>query len=77
MADSSQLSTAVAGLRVTDLDPKQVIRYKRAQVTDSKTGKATAGLLPENTEAGYLPLVRGGARADAAKETGRRARGGG
>lgn len=53
------LDDAVTWPAVTDVDPKQVIKFQEKTVTDEKTGRtATRKVVVDNTEAGYLPLVR-------------------
>ncbi len=49
---------------VTDLDPRQTIRYTPMEVTDPSTGTTTTQLFEDNTEAGYFPLLRTAAAAD-------------
>jgi hypothetical protein len=42
---------------ITDVDPKQTITYKKVSVVDAASGVKTIETLPDNTEAGYLPLL--------------------
>ncbi|MET0820544.1 MAG: hypothetical protein ABWY58_06245 [Aeromicrobium sp.] len=42
---------------ITDVDPQQTIAYKKVTVVDTRTGVRTIETLPDNTEAGYLPLL--------------------
>lgn len=49
---------------VTDVDPDQTIRYEEHEVIDEETGKTTTETVPNNTEAGYLPLVQKAAHGD-------------
>lgn len=42
---------------ITDVDPKQTITYNKVTVVDATTGEETIETLPDNTEAGYLPLL--------------------
>lgn len=56
------LDGAVVWPAVTDVDPNQVITFRKKTVTDAKTGRTvTKKIAVDNTEAGYLPLVRAAA----------------
>jgi hypothetical protein len=61
---ATMLEQAPTWPAVTDVDPTQVIRYESVRVTDPATGVTTTQRLPDNTAAGYFPLVRAAALAD-------------
>ena len=59
-----RLEAAPSWPAVTDVDPKQTIRYRWIESTDLETGQDTSSRVADNTEAGYFPLVRRAALAD-------------